>query len=107
MFGYASESRACGGPAAVRGAVVDDPEHPPCRSVRFSGHDLVDKGAERFDAGAGCAVADHLGAVHVVGGQVGQRAVAAVSFDAHRRAGPGGGWDGPGCGPARRASRRR
>src|SRR6185437_11472829 len=40
---------------------------------------------------SGCAVADDLGAVDVVGGQVGQRAVAAVlAFDAYRS--PAGPW---------------
>lgn len=58
---------------------------PTSRAWSSAGHDLVDQRAERFDAGAGCTVADHLGSVDAIGGQVGQRAVASVlAFDAHR-----------------------
>ena len=56
----------------------------------------------------GLAAAEHLGAVDVVGGQVGQRAAAVVLVvDPHRpglRRGPG--WGGSGSGPGWRSSRR-
>ena len=58
------------------------------RGVGLGGHDLVDQCGERFDAGGGGAVADHVGVVDVVGGQVGQGAAAAVlELDPHRPSG--------------------
>ena len=51
--------------ATVAAAVVDHPEHPPGRSVRLSGHHLVDEPAERLDACFRLAAAKDLGLVHV------------------------------------------
>lgn len=68
----------------MRGAVVDHPEHPVGAGVGLSGHDLLDQSPERLDAGGGFQPADHLGAVHVVGGQIGQCPPALVlMLDSH------------------------
>ena len=83
------------GLATVGGSVVDDPEDPIGVSIGFGGHDLLDQSAERYDAGGGLAAAEDLGAVDVVGGQVGERAAAVVVVvDPHRRDWPGArvGW---------------
>ncbi len=75
------------GLAAVGGAVVDHPEHPAGRGVGLAGHHLLDEPVERLDARGVFAAAEHLGAVHVPGGQVGQRAAAGVFvLDTHRPA---------------------
>ena len=77
--------------AAVAGAVVHDPEHPLSDCVGLDGHDLFDETAERGDAGGGLAAAHHLGPVHVIGGEVGERATPFVLvLDAHQP-GPTGG----------------
>ena len=77
----------CGGPVAVRGSVVHDPEHAPGRGVGLGGHDLVDEGGERLDPGGRLAAADDLRAVDVVGGQVGQGSAAGVlALGPHRPA---------------------
>ena len=75
----------CCGPAAVGGAVVDDPEHPPGAGVGLAAHHLGDQGGERLDTGSRGAVTDHPCLVDVVGREVGQGAVPAVlGFDQHR-----------------------
>ena len=75
------------GLSAVEGAVVEDPEHSTRGGVGLGGHDLVDQPIEGVDAGGLLAAAEHLGAVHVPGGQVGQGAAAEVlRLDAHRLA---------------------
>jgi hypothetical protein len=86
--GVAGGEAVDGGFAAVGGAVVDDPEHPAGRGVRFLRHDLVGQFGERGDPGGVGAEPDHVRLVDVVGGQVGKRAAALVFVvDAH----------GPGC----------
>ena len=78
-------------PAVVGGAVVDDPEHAAGRGVGFACHHVVDQGHERVDAGLGGDGSDHVGAVDVVGGEVGQGAAAAVlELDPAGPAGAGG-----------------
>src|SRR6478672_6038500 len=77
-LGYWAASRSSGGLAAVGGDVVDDPEHPLGRGVGLGGHDLVDELFERGDPGGVLAAAEDLAAVHVVGGQVGDRAATVV-----------------------------
>ena len=57
----------------MRGAVVDDPEHPVSAGVGLGGHHLLDQSPERLDTGCGFHPADHAGVVHVVGAQIGQR----------------------------------
>ena len=52
--------------------------HPVRGGVGFLGHDLGDQLAELGDAGAIGGAAEHLPAVHVVSGQIGERAAALV-----------------------------
>src|SRR5439155_19425614 len=52
-----------GGPVAVRGPVVHDPEHPPRRGVRLGAHHLVHQRGERLYPGGGLAPAEDAGAV--------------------------------------------
>jgi hypothetical protein len=78
-----------GGPPAVRGVVVNDPVHPPRGGVGLAGHDLLDEFGERRDACRVGAMPDHVGAVDVVGGEVGQGAVSAKDRHQDRSARPG------------------
>jgi hypothetical protein len=69
----------------VGGPVIDDPEHPVRAGIRLGGHHLFHQPGERRDPGAGLAPAGDPSAVHVPGGQVGQRAAAVVVvLDPHR-----------------------
>jgi hypothetical protein len=77
----------------VRRAVVHDPEHAAGRGVRFGGHDLLDQGSERGDAGGRRAPADHLPTADVEGGQVGQRTATVVFVLDAGQPGPAG-WQG-------------
>lgn len=65
------------GPVAVRGPVVHDPGHAFRRRAGLGGHDLVDERGERPDPRGFLAAAHDLGPVDVVGGEVGDGAVAA------------------------------
>src|SRR5216683_120568 len=56
--------------AAMRGAIVDDPEYAAGGSVRLFAHDLSDQALEGDDAGLALAAAEQLGAMHVPGGDV-------------------------------------
>lgn len=78
-------SQALGGRlTAVGRAVVDDPEHALGAGVGFLAHDLGDEVQELFDAGARLGEAEHVGAVDLVGGQLGQDSAATVGVvDAH------------------------
>ena len=62
----------------VRGAVVHDPEHPAGRGVGLGGHDLGHQLAEGGDTRGRGHPAHQLGAVDVVGAEVGQGAAAGV-----------------------------
>src|SRR5437870_167291 len=54
------------------------------RAVGFLGHDLGDQAIEGRDAGRRLAPAEHLGPMHVPGGEVGPRATPGVLvFDVH------------------------
>jgi len=66
------------GRAAMRGAVVTDPEYASGRTVGFLAHDLVDQPVETVDARGRLAATEDLGAVHVPGGYVSQCAAALV-----------------------------
>jgi len=66
------------GLATVRRAIVHDPEHPLGRHIRLGRHDLLDKAPEREDAGGLLAASHDNGAMHVIGGQVGERASSVV-----------------------------
>ena len=62
-----------------------DPEHPVRAGVRLGGHHLLRQPGERRDPGGVLAPAGDLSAVNIPGGQVGQRAAAAVVvLDSHR-----------------------
>ena len=75
---------------AVRGAVVDDPEHAPGVPVGGGGHDLLDEATEGRDARVGLTASDNVGPVHVEGRQVGSGAAPLVFvFDAHGATGAG------------------
>ena len=63
---------------AVRGAVVDGPEHPVRGLVGLLGHDLFDQSGERSDPRGVLAPAEDLRAVHVVRGEIGHRNAAVV-----------------------------
>ena len=70
----------------MRAAVVDDPEHAPGRRVGLGGHDLLDEPPERLDPGLGLDAVEQVGVVDVPGGEVGERAAAAVFELDQRRA---------------------
>ncbi|CDZ89685.1 hypothetical protein RHRU231_540032 [Rhodococcus ruber] len=59
-FGYRCANRS----TAVRGTVVDNPEHAPGRRVRLACHDLIDPSGERLDTGGGLAPAEHRRPAH-------------------------------------------
>ena len=81
------------GGAAVRGAVVHDPEDAAGVPIGRLGHDLGDESLEGRDPGRGLAAAEELGAVDIEGGQVGPGAATRVLvFDPRRP--PGTGRDG-------------
>ena len=56
--GHAACSRASAAGAAMRRAVVDDPEDAPRRAIGLLRHDLLDQAVERRDAGRGLAAAE-------------------------------------------------
>jgi len=62
----------------VGGSVVDHPEHPLGGPVGLLGHHLLDEGFESGDAGGVLAAAEDLRPMHVVGGEVGDRAAPVV-----------------------------
>jgi hypothetical protein len=75
----------------VRAAVVDDPEHAAGGRVGLCGHDLFDQAPERLDPGLGLDAVKQVGVVDVPGGQVGQRAAAAIlKLNPRGAARPGG-----------------
>jgi hypothetical protein len=63
---------------AVRGAVVDDHEHPLRIAVGLDGHELLDELVQRDDPVGGGAAVEQLGALDVPGGEVAERALAVV-----------------------------
>ena len=66
------------GLAAMRRAVVHDPEHSPRVAIRWLGHDLGDQAIERLDAGGLLATAEELRAMNIHRGQVRPGAAARV-----------------------------
>ena len=54
--------------------VVGDEEHTTGGTIRLLSHDLGDQALERRDAVLTFATAEQLGAMHVPGGEIGQRA---------------------------------
>ena len=90
------------GLAAVGGSVVHHPEHSLRRSIRLTGHHLLDQRHERHDPRGGRSGADDPRLVHVIGGQIGRRAAPPVLVvDPHhprlpRRQARGGSGSGPG-----------
>lgn len=56
--------------AAMRGAVVHDPEHSPGVAIRWLRHDLGNQTIERLDAGGLLATAEELRAMNIHRGQV-------------------------------------
>ena len=73
VWPFGSQSGS-GSPAAMGRTVVGDEEHTSSGAVRLLAHDLSDKALERSDAVLAFAAAEQLGAMHVPGGKVGQRA---------------------------------
>src|SRR5574337_853816 len=81
----------CGTVAAVRSAVISDPEDASRRTIRFLGHDLVEQSTKGFDSRGGFAPPEDLGTMNVPGGQIGPGAQALVlMFEAHGATGRGG-----------------
>jgi hypothetical protein len=64
--------------AAVRRAVIDDPEHAPSGSIGFLGHDLLDEAIEGLDASGFLTAAEDLGVMDVPGGEVSPGATTCV-----------------------------
>ena len=58
------------GLAAVRRAVVHDPEHAPSVAIRWLRHDLSHQAVERLNAGGLLATAEELRAMNIHRGQV-------------------------------------
>jgi hypothetical protein len=86
------------GPPGVRGAVVDDPEHPPRRGGGLARHHLLDQPPEGLDPGPLVDPIEQACVVDVPGGQVGERAAAAVLELGQRgaaRSGGDSGWRRP------------
>ena len=78
------------GLATVGGTVIDNPEHPLGRGVRFGGHHLGDEAGKRVDTGGVLTAAEDIRPVHVVGGQVGlSAATVVVVVDPHHPRHPG------------------
>jgi hypothetical protein len=89
-FGAQSSSSAL---AAMRGAVVDDPEHAAGRPVRLLAHDLRDQAFEGSDAGFSLASAEQLGVADVPRSDVGPRAGPSIFvFDVKRAPRSGRQW---------------
>ena len=63
---------------AVRGAIVNDPEHAAGRPIRLLAHDLSDQAPEGDDAGLALAAAEQLGAMDIPCSDVGPSAGAGV-----------------------------
>src|SRR5919109_2070538 len=57
--------------APMRGAVVRNPEDTPSRAIRFLPHDLRHQPVEGGDARLGFTAAEHPGAMHIPGGEIG------------------------------------
>jgi hypothetical protein len=66
------------GLAGVAGAVVDDPVDGAGRGVGLAAHHLGDEASERLDPGFLLDAVEQVGVVDIPGGEVGERAVAAV-----------------------------
>src|SRR6266511_1315806 len=67
-----------GGFAAVRGAIVHNPENPLGLPVRFLTDDLLDQAVEWSDAGSRVTAAEDLGPPDIPGCQIGQGATAFI-----------------------------
>ena len=74
--------------AAMRGAVVDNPEHAPGVVVGRARHDLFDETVKRGHAGAGFAAAEYASVVNIECGQISPGPATFIfMFDFHRRTG--------------------
>jgi hypothetical protein len=74
--------------AAMRGAVVHDPEHPRSGSVGLLVHDLCDEAPEGADPGLLFTTAQDLGASDIPSGEIGPGAAALIfMLNAHRTSG--------------------
>src|ERR1700730_18918162 len=70
--------------AAMRRAVVHDPEDTVCRLVGLLTHDLSDQAVGGGDAALDLAATEQLGAMHIPSGQIGPCALAKIlMFDPH------------------------
>src|ERR1035441_4325197 len=73
-----------GGGTTMGGAIIHNPEDPVRLPIGLLFHDLLDQPTKRFDAGSGFATAKHLGAPHVPGRHISQRAATLVlKLNAH------------------------
>ena len=64
--------------AAMRGAIVHNPEDPTSGAIRFLVHDLGHQPVKRSDAAFGLATPKQPGAMHIQGGQIGPGAFSFV-----------------------------
>jgi hypothetical protein len=78
--------------AAVRGAVVDDPEDALGGGIGLLGHHLSDEPVERLDPCLGLRASEDSAAAHVPGGQVGERSAPLVGVLDPLPARDVGGW---------------
>ena len=71
----------------MRGAVVDNPEYTLRGGIGLAAHDIPDQAVEGHNPGGGFAPPKELGAVHIPGSQIRERAGALVlMLDSHRLA---------------------
>src|SRR5436309_13757684 len=75
-----------GGQAAMRGAVIDNPEDTASVVIRRPRHNLIHEAIKRSDATASLASTKDFGAVNIESGQVGPSSASFVfMFDFHGR----------------------
>src|SRR5712691_3452306 len=76
--GPSAAKASAGGFAAMRGAVVGNPEHPARGTVGLLAHDLRDVAFERSDPGLVLATSEQLGTMNIPGREVCPSALARI-----------------------------
>src|SRR5712691_1287614 len=76
--GPSAAKASAGGFAAMRGAVVGNPEHPARGTVGLLAHDLRDEAFERSDPGLVLAASEQLGTMNIPGREVCPSALARI-----------------------------